>query len=683
MGYKVQVHKKANKRGTWAYHSIDGWSLSTSQEHYQTHVCQIKHTNSDRLSDTVQFKHKHITNPLLTHAKKIMRALSHCIQVLKGKEATTTEQELRDIQQVIDATQAHLDTNKASLPRMQPHQHTMEQQNQTAPRVQKDTALRVPATTAMLKPSIADAQQPRRKQKRKESGKAMTSNLNQPRTRLQAVQETRQATPPAINTQSKKGASNRFQQMENEVQRGLAVMDKETGQLRNYRQLIQNPKYKKDWNILPANEFVQLAQGVGGRIKGTNTIKFIYKQKVPQGKVKDVTYGQFVCTERPEKKEKNRTRFTIGGNQINYPGEVATPTADLLVSKILFNSTISTPGAKLMTMDISNFYLNLPLPRPEYIRIKISNILEEIINKYQLREKASETGHVYIKANKGMYGLPQAGLIANKLLEQKLSKHEYRQSRIVPGLWKHNTRPIQFTLVVDDFGVKYVGKEHAIHLQKVLNEHCKLKCDWTGKRYIGITLDGDYKRRQVHLSMPGYVKKALKQLCHEMKQQQYSPYPCATIKYGATKQYATTESAAPQLDAQGKRFIQQLCRKFLYLGRAVDSTLLCPIRALASQSSTSTEDTMRYSKQLLDYLGTQEEAVLTFNASSMVLAMHSDASYLSEPKTSSRADGHFFLSDNTGIPANNGAILNIAHIIKHVMSLATEAELAALYIMAK
>ena len=147
------------------------------------------------------------------------------------------------------------------------------------------------------------------------------------------------------------------------------------------------------------------------------------------------------------------------------------------------------------------------------------------------------------------------------------------------------------------------------------NEHYKLTCDCTGRRYIGITLDWDYKQRQVQLSIPGYVKKALKQLCHKMKQQQYSPYPCATIKYGATKQYATTELTAPPLDAQGKRFIQQLCGKFLYLGRAVGSTLLCPISALASQSSTPTEDTMRYTKQLLNYLGTQEEAVLQYGTS--------------------------------------------------------------------
>ena len=85
----------------------------------------------------------------------------------------------------------------------------------------------------------------------------------------------------------------------------------------------------------------------------------------------------------------------------------------------------------------------------------------------------------------------------------------------------------------------------------------------------------------------------------------------------------------------------------------------------------------------MDYLATQDEAVLTYSASKMILTVHSDASYLSEPKARSRAGGHFFLSDNSSIPPNNGAILNIAHIIKNVMSSATEAELAALYINAR
>ena len=76
-----------------------------------------------------------------------------------------------------------------------------------------------------------------------------------------------------------------------------------------------------------------------------------------------------------------------------------------------------------------------------------------------------------------MYGLPQAGLIANQQLEKRLNEHGYPQSKLVPGLWKHDTRPILFTLVVYDFGVKYVGKEHAVHLKNMLEAHYKLTCD--------------------------------------------------------------------------------------------------------------------------------------------------------------------------------------------------------------
>jgi hypothetical protein len=472
--------------------------------------------------------------------------------------------------------------------------------------------------------------------------------------------------------------------LEREVHHALAVLDRRTGRLLKYRQLLNHPDYRHDWTRSSANEFGRLANGVGGRIKGTNTIEFVTLHSIPRERRRDITYGQFVCTVRPEKAEPNRTRLVVGGDRINYPGEVGTPTAEMLVAKLLFNSTISTMGARFMTMDISNFYLMTPLDRPEYIRMKMTDIPDEIIDEYKLRGKADRNNCVYLKAIKGMYGLPHGGLIANQLLEKRLNKHGYFQSKLVPGLWTHKTRPIQFSLVVDDFGVKYVGEEHAKHLESVLKEHYKVTCDWTGGRYIGIHLDWDYTNRRVHLSMPGYVDKALKQFGHKKPAKpQDSPFRCAPIKYGSKKQYAKQESKAPLLDKKGKKFVQQVCGKLLFLGRAVDPTLLCPISAIAAQAAAPTTDTLEQTIQLLDYLASQEEAVLTYHASAMKLAAHSDASYLSEPKARSRAGGHFFLSDGTDQAPNNGAVLNIAHIIKHVMASATEAELAALYIMAR
>jgi len=108
----------------------------------------------------------------------------------------------------------------------------------------------------------------------------------------------------------------------------------------------------------------------------------------------------------------------VGGDRINYPGAVATPTADMLVTKLLFNSVISTKGARFMTIDTSDFYLMTPLKCPEFIRISINDIPEKIIIEYKLREIADSKGMVTIQANRGMYWVRQSGLLANELLEK-------------------------------------------------------------------------------------------------------------------------------------------------------------------------------------------------------------------------------------------------------------------------
>jgi hypothetical protein len=82
----------------------------------------------------------------------------------------------------------------------------------------------------------------------------------------------------------------------------------------------------------------------------------------------------------------------------------------------------------------------------------------------------AQDGKVYIEIHKGMYGLPQAGILANELLQRNLAKDRYRPTKHTHGLLKHDTRPISFLLVVDDFGVKYVGREHAEHLMECIKK---------------------------------------------------------------------------------------------------------------------------------------------------------------------------------------------------------------------
>ena len=184
---------------------------------------------------------------------------------------------------------------------------------------------------------------------------------------------------------------------------------------------------------------------------GTNTIYFIHPDQMPKGRT--AAYIRFVCADRPEKINPKRVRITIGGDRIDYPGNTSTKTADMTTVKTLFNSTISTKAARFMTGDLKDFYLGTPLDRYEYIRIPLSFIPQAIINLYNLTAIAIN-GYVWAEVRKGMYGLPQAGILANQLLQRKLEPHGYRPVPITPGLWTHDTRKLQFALVVDDFGLK-------------------------------------------------------------------------------------------------------------------------------------------------------------------------------------------------------------------------------------
>ena len=149
-----------------------------------------------------------------------------------------------------------------------------------------------------------------------------------------------------------------------------SIIDEKTGEALEYRDLIKRPDIKEIWERSLANELGRLSQGARD-IKGTNTIFFIKKSDIPTDRLKDVTYGRIVVDYRPNKSDPNRSRLTAGGHKINYPYDVSAPTCGIPVIKLHFNSVLSTPDAKFAVFDISNFYLNCKLKRPEYMRIKL------------------------------------------------------------------------------------------------------------------------------------------------------------------------------------------------------------------------------------------------------------------------------------------------------------------------
>jgi len=131
-----------------------------------------------------------------------------------------------------------------------------------------------------------------------------------------------------------------------------------------------------------------------------------------------------VCEVRPEKDNPDRTCITIGGSRICYPGDVGTNTASLELFKLLLNSVLSRKGTRFSTIDLKNFYLDTPMPDPEYVRIKITDIPEEFIEEYKLAG-TDRDGWIYFKIRRGCYGLPQAGILANDLLRSRILAEGY------------------------------------------------------------------------------------------------------------------------------------------------------------------------------------------------------------------------------------------------------------------
>jgi hypothetical protein len=202
----------------------------------------------------------------------------------------------------------------------------------------------------------------------------------------------------------------------------------------HYRNSIKDPLLKDLWIQAMSKELHRLAQGCPGVTKGTNTIIYFSHSnicKIPQDQT--VTYTRIVIDHHPQKEDPNHVRITVGGNLINYLFELTTRTANMVSSKILWNSVISTKDAHFAGANIKNMYPETPLDWGEYMKMPIALFPTDIIEHYRLNEKALG-GYVYMEIQKGMYGLPQAGILANKLLKKRLACHGYFEQPHTPGL---------------------------------------------------------------------------------------------------------------------------------------------------------------------------------------------------------------------------------------------------------
>ena len=741
-GCKVIVHDRRGERGSWSNHGSHGYYIERAPHHYRNYTCYMRDTKQNRISNTVEFFPSHCTLPKITPIDRLTLVLQDLHQVLSQppsdfpfmNQGTDLHTAITAIQKILclqkDDTATTATTSPVPPPRVEtivPTQRvTRIRSSKKTDRVYVNgTIIRRKFSSGYHEGEItkydpieqyykvlyqdgdseemtyAEVQQYRKRtqQYSRHEKKAMlmqpiphqlpnTSVFNMPTSKSQRTKRVQRLNRynryPTVQ-QKPNRFSNGYSKAVEHLQPNFAfgasgaIWDDDLNKMAKYRDLInhKDPIIKQRWLQSGENEFARLFQGYG-ETDGVDVLDWIQRGDVPRNK--QVTYPRYVVAVRPEKSEPYRTRITAGGDRIDYEGNVTTHTASMETIKMHWNSVISTPGAKYCTADISNMYLCSLLPDAEYVRFKYDMIPPNIIKHYSL-DKLVVDGFVYAKIKKAWYGLKQSGKIAHDDLVDHLKKYGYVKANRTDGLFHHKERDITFTLVVDDFGIKYTDKADVEHLVTALREKYPLKVDWKAEQYIGIHLKWNYIDREVLCSMDGYVEQALKEFNHIIPKQQHSgPSKIERPDYGAKVQYVK-EDLTNKLNEEQIKFIQRVTGKFLFYARAIDDTMLHAINDIASSTANGTEATLAATRYFLNYAACNPNGQIIYRASDMILRIDSDAAYLVRPEARSRAGGYHYLGSKDGT-LFNGPILVLAKIIKNVMASAAEAEVAGIYLNA-
>jgi hypothetical protein len=413
---------KPKNRQYFDVHANTGFSIRTAMEHHQCFHIYIVKTRATRISDTVFFKHQYITNPQVTPKTLIIKAASDLTCELKGTISRNGKmaealQKVRELFTKIAAAKSELAKAKEQQNNLQNHPNA--RQAVPLPRIAKR-----PPTPASQLPRVpieiaeADFRVTLLPTQTGEGGTPQQETCSQPTTRPNYISQDKDddkpnhryhtrsrttsimeeamlacinITKPKLEISAAKLATRKFSliwlcKMANYV---IGKHD----ELLEYRHLIANPKTRDTWTHSYGNKLGQLAQGMPGQVMGMDTIFFIPKDKVPQSRAKDVTYGLITCLIRLEKtNEPNQTRLVAGGDRVQYPFAADTPSTNLLTIKLLINSMISTPGARFFTIDIKNFYLCTPMMRYEYMQLKLSDMPDNVIAHYHLHDTATPNG---------------------------------------------------------------------------------------------------------------------------------------------------------------------------------------------------------------------------------------------------------------------------------------------------
>ena len=702
-GTKVVIHDKPAVRGSWAAHGLDGFYLGPALGHYRCWRVWCTSTESERITDTIAWFPAPIKMPGSSSSERLTAAitdLSTALQFLalspnstEYKHAATATAALNELVHMYQPTDNSASPD--SLPQIisTPALPPVSSIPPLDQRVALDTlspVLSSPPTQQIFAPALSVRMT---RSQLKADNTVQTARIDEA-TRQQELLHGYALTALTKNARSRKTSTPKTRP---KVARWIKARQQQL--LHGHAFAALNlTEDSRPLTLSTAKAGPEVAHWIKAeeeewdRLFNTGTAIPRNPNEQPPDRRKDTTYYN------PQVKEKLneagqktfRVRGTVGGDRIKYPGEVTARTAELESVKVLLNSVVSTPGAQWMTIDIKDYYLGTPMDRSEWMRVPIKFLPEATVIKHKLH-KFIHNGFMLCEIAKGMYGLPQAGILAQKQLLTRLAVAGYIQDELVPCVINHKNNGITFTLVVDDFGIKFTNSEGAEHLISTLEQHYEIKVNRTGSKYLGMKIAIDYDKRICSMSIPGYIAKVIIQFRplldaamskYKLKSttQAASPSIYSPPTFGNKGPQFSIIDTSDTLDAPTVTLIQGIIGAILFYALAVEPTVITAVCDLASEQARPTAQLLTKVDRLLSYVTSYPNNELIFQASDMNYKMESDGSYLSRASSQSVAGGfgHFGMNDPESTFVN-GPIYNISKVLDVIVASAGECEYGSLF----
>ena len=604
-GSKVVVHESPDHRASFANHGVTGFYVGLAPNHYRCYLTYIPSTQAYRVSDSLAWFHGDYLLP-----NSDPDAILHNQQAKLLLELTNLENNSSDtailtaIVELKDQLVLHQESN-------------LVQRVPTPPPINANDLLLVPTTGMHTRAQTTIRNAQSINQQPTTSAVPMVSTISNVSDHL-----------PTAATSVHTNTDNTI--TDDDIKQWNTFMEQSFASSAITNSMARDGPDKVKWAEADHKEWVKL-------IDTTATLVPIYWDD-PHGKP---TYYN------PQRKIKSdgtyRTRGTAGGDRIYTDMPVKSDVASIQAVKTMLNSILSTENAKAATLDIDDFFISgTKLVKPEYMFVYFHQLSPEFQKRYS-DPKYWQNDRMLFRVDKTIYGLPQSCILSQRDLIKLLASHGYHQLKCDSCIFSNTDKSVQFSLVVDDFLVKYTDLTNINHLITTLKSRYGLKVDMDAKKYLGITLKWDYVNRICNISMPGYVIKHLTARGYQPKKwQTHSAIKFEPLNYKKALLVADRDTTRKLTPAE-KTDLQSIIGIFLYYARVIDCMILPAVSILATKQSAPTITDRAAAEIIMDYAYTYQDVSVDFHKSDMQATADSDATYLSEANASSRVAGlHYF-----------------------------------------